>query len=73
MVISIDAKGPGAAACVRQGNITVSWNSEPVRGVHQLVRALGPESVGAIVKLTLHRGGEPIKTTLTSGDRPESQ
>jgi S1-C subfamily serine protease len=73
MAISVDAKGPGAAAGIRQGDIIVTWNGEPIRGVHQLVRALGPDSVGASVSLTLRRGGEPIETTLTIGERSESQ
>ena len=73
MAISVDLKGPGAAAGVRQGDIIVAWNGEPVRGVHQLVRALGPDSVGGVVRLSLRRGGKPIETTLTIGERPESQ
>ena len=73
MAISVDAKGPGGAAGVRQGDILVAWNGEPIRGVPQLVRALGPDSVGASLRLTLRRGGEPIETTLTIGERPESQ
>jgi S1-C subfamily serine protease len=73
MATSVDLKGPGAAAGVRQGDIIVAWNGEPIRGVHQLARALGPDSVGASVKLTLRRGGEPIEATLTIGERPESQ
>lgn len=73
MATSVDPKGPGAAAGVRQGDIIVAWDGAPIRGVHQLVRALGPDSVGASVKLTLSRGGEPIETTLTIGERPESQ
>ncbi len=73
MATSVDPKGPGAAAGVRQGDIIVAWDGEPIRGVHQLVRKLGPDSVGANVKLTLRRGGEPIETTLTIGERPESQ
>jgi S1-C subfamily serine protease len=73
MAISVDAKGPGAAAGVRQGDIIVAWNGEPIRSVHQLVRALGPDSVGATVRLTLRRAGEPIETALTVGERPESQ
>ena len=47
MATSVDPKGPGAAAGVRQGDIIVAWDGEPIRGVHQLVRALGPDSVGA--------------------------
>ena len=73
MATSVDAKGPGAAAGVRQGDIIVAWNGEPIRGVHQLLRALGPDSVGASVRLTLRRAGEPIEATLTIGERPESQ
>jgi S1-C subfamily serine protease len=73
MAISVDAKGPGAAAGIRQGDIIVTWNGEPIRGVHQLVRALGPDSVGACVSLPVRRGGAPIETTLTIGERPESQ
>ena len=72
MATSVDAKGPGAAAGVRQGDIIVAWNGEPIRGVHQLVRALGPDSVGASVRLSLRRAGEPIEATLTIGERPES-
>jgi S1-C subfamily serine protease len=70
---SVDPKGPGTAAGVRQGDIIVAWNGEPIRGLHQLVRGLGPESVGATVRLTLRRAGEPIEATLTIGERPESQ
>jgi S1-C subfamily serine protease len=73
MAISVDAKGPGAAAGVRQGDIIEAWNGEPIRGVHHLVRALGPDSVGASVRLTLRRAGEPVEATLTIGERPESR
>ena len=73
MAISVDAKGPAAAAGVRQGDIIVAWNGEPIRGVHQLARALGPDSVGESVRLALRRAGEPVEATLTIGERPEGQ
>ena len=72
MAISVEAKGPGDAAGVRQGDIIVAWNGEPIRGVHHLLRALGPDSVGKSVGLTLRRAGEPVEVTLTIGERPES-
>ncbi len=72
MAISVDAKEPGAAAGVRQGDIIVGWNGEPIRGVHHLARALGPDSVGSSVRLTLRRAGEPAEATLTIGERPEN-
>ena len=73
MAISVDAKGPGAEAGVRQGDVILAWNGEPIRGVHHLVRALGADSVGASVRLSLRRAGEPVELTLTIGERPESQ
>jgi S1-C subfamily serine protease len=72
MAISVDAKGPGAAAGVKQGDVIVAWNGESLRGVHHLMRLLGPDSVGAAVKLSLSRAGEPLQLDLTIGERPQS-
>jgi S1-C subfamily serine protease len=70
MVMSVDNAGPGAAAGVRQGDVIVRWNGEALRGVRALVRALGPDSVGATAELALRRGGEPVTAKLTIGERP---
>jgi S1-C subfamily serine protease len=69
MVMSVDPRGPGAAAGVYQGDIIVTWNSEPVRHVHSLLRALGPESVGQTVTLGLRRAGEIRQVPLTIAER----
>ncbi len=73
MAISVDAKGPGAAAGVKQGDVIVAWNGEALRGVPHLMRLLGPDSVGATVKLSLKRAGEPLEIELTIGERPQAQ
>jgi S1-C subfamily serine protease len=70
MVMSVDPKGPGAAAGVRQGDVIVNWNGERIRHVRTFLRALGPESVGHTAKLSLLRGGEPVEVALTIGERP---
>ena len=69
MVMSIDPQGPGAAAGVYQGDIIVTWNSEPIRHVHSLLRALGPDSVGQTVTLGLRRAGETRQVPLTIAER----
>jgi S1-C subfamily serine protease len=71
MVMSVDSKGPGAAAGIRQGDVIVTYNGQPVRSVQALVRALGPDSVGSVVPMTLRRAGEPVEVSLTIGERPE--
>ena len=73
MALSVDAKGPGAAAGVKQGDVIVAWNGEPLHGIHHLMRALGPDSVGTTVKLSLKRAGEPLELDLTIGERPQAQ
>jgi S1-C subfamily serine protease len=72
MVMSVDKSGPGAAAGIQQGDVIVGWNDEKVSGVRPLLRSLGPESVGQVVELSVRRGGEPMRLTLTIGERPET-
>ncbi len=72
MVMSVDPKGPGAAAGVRQGDVIIKWNDQPIQGVRMLLRTLGPTTVGSTVKLALRRGGEPVEVHLTLSERPET-
>jgi S1-C subfamily serine protease len=72
MVMSVDPKGPGAVAGVRQGDVLIKWNGERIQDVRTLLRGLGPESVGLTVKLSMLRGGELTEVTLIIGERPES-
>jgi S1-C subfamily serine protease len=71
-VMNVEAKGPGAAAGVRQGDIIVKWDGRPVRDVRAAVQALGSDSVGRMVKLSLLRAGEAMEVALTIGERPET-
>ncbi|MEX0852488.1 MAG: S1C family serine protease, partial [Bauldia sp.] len=70
MVISLDPKGPAAAAGLHQGDIVVAWDGEPVRHVQAIMRALGPDSVGTQVTLGLRRAGEDHQIRLTIAERP---
>jgi len=72
MVMSVDKSGPSAAAGIRQGDVIVGWNDEKVAGVRQLLRSLGPDSVGQVVDLLVRRGGEPMRFKMTIGERPET-
>ena len=72
MVMSVDKTGPSASAGIRQGDVIVSWNNEKLSGVQALLRALGPESVGSAVDVSVRRGGQPISFKLTIGERPDA-
>ena len=70
IVTSVDPEGPGATAGLRQGDILLGWNDQPMRPVYQLMRDLGPASIGTVVSLSVNRGGEVHWFSLTIGERP---
>ena len=55
--MSIDPDGPAARAGMLVGDIVTAWNAKPVERVREVMRLLGPDSVGHSVDLGLLRGG----------------
>jgi S1-C subfamily serine protease len=70
MVMSVDPKGPGAAANIHQGDVLASWDGKPISKLQPLLRSLGPDSVGKLVAIELRRGGQSHQTKLQIGERP---
>jgi S1-C subfamily serine protease len=70
MVMSVDPKGPGAAANIHQGDVLVSCDGKPVSKLQPLLRSLGPDSVGKLLTIELRRGGQLQQTKLQIGERP---
>jgi S1-C subfamily serine protease len=71
LVVSIDPQGPAARAGLVIGDIITAWNAEPVAHVREVMRLLGPASVGSTVDLELLRGGAPASVRVTIGERPK--
>ena len=70
LVVNIDSDGPAAKAGLLVGDIITAWNSAPVDRVRDVIRLLGPDSVGATAALSLLRGGGPSEVRVTIGERP---
>lgn len=70
IVMSVDPKGPGAAAHIHQGDVIVSFDGKPVNKLRPLLRSLGPDSVGKAAEIELRRGGQVHQTRLQIGERP---
>src|SRR6516162_9256823 len=68
LVVSIDPNGPSARAGMLVGDIV--WNGEPIERVREIMRLLGPESIGSTVDLGLIRGGAPTALRVVIGERP---
>jgi S1-C subfamily serine protease len=70
LVVSIDPNGPSARAGILVGDIVTAWNGRPIERVREIMRLLGPESIGSTVDLGLIRGGTPIALQVVIGERP---
>jgi S1-C subfamily serine protease len=71
MIMSVDPKGPAAAAGIKQGDVIASFNGRSITGVQGLFRELGPESIGNTITVSLRRAGEPTDVQLSVGERPK--
>ena len=70
IVMSMDPKGPGAAANIHQGDVLVSWDGKPIGKLQPLLKSLGPDSVGKLAQIELRRGGQTHQIRLQIGERP---
>jgi S1-C subfamily serine protease len=70
LVVSIDPEGPASRAGLVVGDIITAWNGKPVVQVREVMRLLGPDSVGTSVDLQLLRAGAPTNLKVTIGERP---
>jgi S1-C subfamily serine protease len=70
LVVSIDPNGPSARAGILVGDIVTGWNGKPIERVREIMRLLGPESIGSTVDLGLIRGDAPTALRVVIGERP---
>ena len=62
--------GPSARAGMLVGDIVTAWNGKPIERVREVMRLLGPESIGSTVDLGLIRGGASTAFRVVIGERP---
>ena len=70
LIASLDPEGPAARAGLLVGDVITAWNETPVERTRDVMRLLGPDSVGKSVELKLVRGGAPSVVKITVGERP---
>ncbi len=70
IVVSIDPQGPAKRAGLMLGDIITNWDGDPLTGVRDLLRHLGPSSVGKVVDVALLRAGSDAHVSVTIGERP---
>jgi S1-C subfamily serine protease len=70
MVVTVDPAGPAHAGGLKQGDVIVALDGEPVTGVRGVYQRLGPDSVGRRAAIDLLRAGTPTKLEVTVAARP---
>ena len=73
IVISVDPIGPGQRAGIKQGDILIRWDADPLHSVRGVYTLLGPESVGQSVALGMLRAGKQISLTVEIEERSKPQ
>jgi S1-C subfamily serine protease len=69
IVVSVEAGGPADRAGILVGDILVALDGKPVADTDDVQAALGGESVGRLVRVSMVRGGQPAETGVTVGER----
>jgi serine protease Do len=71
-VSSLAEEGPAAKAGVKQGDVVLEFNGQPVQGTAQFQRLVRETPVGRQVKITVWRGGATQTVTATVGENKQS-
>jgi S1-C subfamily serine protease len=72
IVVRLDNDGPAKRAGLLVGDVLTAWNDEPIRGVRDVLRRLGPDTVGSTVAFGLTRADRQAKIEVVVGERPHT-
>jgi len=64
-------ESPAAVAGVRNGDLILSVNQQPVENMAHLMRIIGDSLAGSQVSLKILRNSQPMEISVTLGSRPE--
>jgi S1-C subfamily serine protease len=72
LVVSVEKNSPAEHAGLREGDMIVAFNDQPIGSVHHLHKILVGEQIGVNAKLTVIRHTEKLElTVLPAESRPE--
>jgi S1-C subfamily serine protease len=64
LVVSVEKNSPAERAGVREGDLIVAFNDQPIGSVHHLHKILVGEQIGVRAKLTVIRRTEKLEVTI---------
>ncbi|HEX3535791.1 MAG TPA: Do family serine endopeptidase, partial [Stellaceae bacterium] len=73
LVATVTANSPAAKAGLKQGDVILSANGEPIKNVNDLPRRVAMMQPGQKLELGLRRGGKDVKLEAQVGEMPEKE
>jgi S1-C subfamily serine protease len=70
IVVRLDEGGPAKRAGILVGDTIIAWNGEPIHGVRDVFKRLGPDTVGSTITFDVVRANQQIKVEVAVGERP---
>ena len=70
-VISVAPGGPADRAGLREGDVMVSFNGQPVPSIDALHKLLTGDQIGSQSPLTIIRGSEKLTLLITLAESPD--
>jgi putative serine protease PepD len=70
LVQSVSSGGPAADAGLRSGDIVTAIGTSTIQGTNDLVAAIASHHPGDRVEVTVRRGSQTVKVTVTLGTQP---
>jgi S1-C subfamily serine protease len=64
LVVSLEKNSPAERAGLRQGDLIVAFNGEPIGSVHDLHKVLVGEQIGVSASLTIIRHTEKLELSI---------
>jgi serine protease Do len=71
-VSTLAEDGPAAKAGIKENDVVLEFNGQPVQGTAQFQRLVRETPVGRQVKITVWRAGTPLTLTATVGENKQS-
>jgi S1-C subfamily serine protease len=73
MLLSVEADSPAERAGLQLGDILVTLNGKATADMDELQELLQGNSIGKSLEALVIRGGEPVRVSITIGERPASK
>jgi len=68
LVVSVEKESPAAKTGLREGDVIVLFNSEPIGSIHELHQRLMAEQIGIVSKITIIRHTEKLELPIVPAE-----